>query len=62
LKFYKRLIDKKIEDYLSVFGAICIEGPKWCGKTWTALHHAKSTTFMDDDNNKELAMIDVKAI
>lgn len=27
-----RIIDKKIEKYLSIFGAICIEGPKWCGK------------------------------
>ena len=30
-----RLIDKKIEEHLKIFGAVCIEGPKWCGKTWT---------------------------
>ena len=30
--YQTRLIDKKIERYLNVFGALCIEGPKWCGK------------------------------
>lgn len=28
-----RIIDKKIDNYLSTFGAICIEVPKWYGKT-----------------------------
>lgn len=57
-----RLIDKKIEDYLSVFGAISIEGPKWCGKTWTSLNHAKSAMFLDDDETRELALLDVESI
>lgn len=30
--YKKRLIDDKIERYLDVFGAISIEGAKWCGK------------------------------
>lgn len=60
--YIPRLIDKKVEDYLSVFGAISIEGPKWCGKTCTSLNHAKSVTYMDDDNNIELAKLDVKSI
>ena len=30
--YRKRLIDKKVEKYLKTFGAVCIEGPKWCGK------------------------------
>ena len=61
-KYIPRLVDKKVEDYLSVFGAISIEGPKWCGKTWTSLNHSKSAVFMDDDNNKEMASLDVKSI
>lgn len=61
-KYMPRLIDKRIEDYLSVLGAISIEGPKWCGKTLTSLNHAKSVTYMDDDDNKDLARIDVKSI
>lgn len=30
--YKKTLIDKIIEENLEVFGAISIEGPKWCGK------------------------------
>ena len=31
-KYRPRVIDSQIEEYLSTFGAVCIEGPKWCGK------------------------------
>ncbi|MBD5156591.1 MAG: ATP-binding protein [Butyrivibrio sp.] len=41
-----RIIDKKIKEYLSVFGAVCIEGPKWCGKTWSACYHCKSEIML----------------
>jgi hypothetical protein len=34
-----------------VFGALCIEGPKWCGKTWTSLNHAESVVYMGDPTN-----------
>ena len=60
--YKKRLIEKKIEDYLSVFGAVSIEGPKWCGKTWTSKKHSKSEVYMDDDNVREMAKLDVKSI
>ena len=60
--YKKRLIEKKIEDYLSVFGAVSIEGPKWCGKTWTSLKHSKSEIYMDDDDVREMAKLDVKSI
>ena len=46
-----RLIDGKITKYLSLFGALSIEGPKWCGKTWTALNHARSVVYMLDPEN-----------
>ena len=61
-EYKKRLIEKKLEDYLSVFGAVSIEGPKWCGKTWTSLMHSKSEIYMDDDDIREMAKIDVKSI
>lgn len=41
-----RLIDEKITRYLRIFGAISVEGPKWCGKTWTSLNHANSVSFL----------------
>ena len=34
--YKKRIIDEVIIQYLKVSGAICIEVPKWCGKTWTS--------------------------
>lgn len=55
--YKKRLIDEKIEVYLEVFGAISIEGPKWCGKTFTSLNHAKSYTYMTLKENKDIALI-----
>lgn len=46
-KNYKeRLIDNKISEYMNSFGAVCVEGPKWCGKTWTSLHHAESVSYI----------------
>ena len=40
--YRKRIIDEKLELYLGTFGAVLIEGPKWCGKTWTSLYHSNS--------------------
>lgn len=60
--YIDRLIDKKIEEYLSVFGAISIEGPKWCGKTWASLNHANSKVLLDDDEIKEKAKLDLDLI
>ena len=49
--YLPRLIDAKIEEYLSVFSAVCIEGPKWCGKTWTSMAHANSICSLVDPKN-----------
>lgn len=54
-EYLDRLVDKKIENYLEVFGAISIEGPKWCGKTWTSLNHANSFVSLDDEETKQKA-------
>lgn len=43
-----RIIDKTVEEYLAAFGALCIEGPKWCGKTWTSSYHSKSEIYLGD--------------
>jgi len=59
IDYKKRIIDDKLELYLNTFGAILIEGPKWCGKTWTSLKHSNSVFFISDSkgnfNNKKLA-------
>ena len=50
-KYKKRIIDKKIEDYLKVSPAICVEGPKWCGKTWTSSFHSNSEFLVGNPDN-----------
>lgn len=49
--YTKRLIDNEIEELLTMFGAISIEGPKYCGKTWTALNHANSSVLLTKSDN-----------
>jgi hypothetical protein len=61
-KYIDRLVDKKIEKYLSVFGAISIEGPKWCGKTWTSLNHSNSKVLLDEKEMKEKAELSVDLV
>lgn len=62
-KMYKqRLIDNMVERYLEVFDAISIEGPKWCGKTWTSSAHSKSIVMLDDENTRNLALYDINLI
>lgn len=39
--------------YLNVFGAVLIEGPKWCGKTTTALQSANSVLYLQDPRYKD---------
>lgn len=57
--YIPRLIDPKLDEYLSTFGAVCVEGPKWCGKTWTSAHHSRSEIFIGDPagnfQNRQLA-------
>ncbi len=66
LGYRPRLIDQTIIEHLDIFGAVCIEGPKWCGKTWTSLNHANSVSYIGDSEsnfqNRTLAMIDPKAV
>jgi len=41
-EYKKRIIDSKIDMHLRAFGAIVVEGPKWCGKTWSSENAAVS--------------------
>ncbi len=65
--YRKRIVDEKIEKYLKLFGAICIEGPKYCGKTWSGRYHAKSESLLytktgETSNQVELAKISPEII
>ena len=61
--YLSRLVDKRLDFYLSTFGAVCVEGPKWCGKTWTCTMHAKSEFLVGSPAgnfaNRQLARLDV---
>ena len=60
-EYRPRIIDRQVDEYLSTFGAVCIEGPKWCGKTWTSAFHSKSEIYIGDPagnfQNRQLAEI-----
>ena len=59
MKYINRIVDKQIENKLSIVGAVVIKGPKWCGKTTSAKRIAKSVLEMQNpdlqDNYIELA-------
>lgn len=46
--YLKRIADRILQERLESSGAVLIEGPKWCGKTRTALENSKSHLFMQD--------------
>jgi len=65
-KYRPRLIDRQIQRHMSAFGAVCIQGPKWCGKTWTSSFHSSSEIFMGDPagnfQNRKLAELNPSMI
>lgn len=50
-KYKARIMDEQVKRYLDTFGAVCIEGPKWCGKTWISSYHANSEFLIADSSN-----------
>ena len=60
-EYRPRLIDNIIDSYLEAFGAVCVEGPKWCGKTWTSSYHCKSEIMLGNPDgnfqNRQLAQM-----
>ena len=45
-RYIPRIIDATVERYLKAMGSVCIEGPKWCGKTWTSSYHSNSYLYL----------------
>ncbi len=63
MKEYKsRMVDEILKDKLEAKSAVLIEGPKWCGKTTTALQVTKSVIRIDEpgkmNENIQLSQID----
>lgn len=65
-EYLPRIADEMLESALRAAGAVYIKGPKWCGKTMTAIQHTKSQVFMQDPDHgpslKELAQAKPSAI
>ena len=60
--YLPRLVDEMLEKYLKVFGAVSVEGTKWCGKTWTSSKFAKSSVYLDEDDVYERASLNIEMI
>ena len=55
MKGYRaRTVDDMLKDKLESKGAVVIEGPKWCGKTTTAIQVAGSILRMDEPGKREI--------
>lgn len=52
-KYLPRIADETLKEYLEAFGAVLIEGPKWCGKTTTAEQQAKSEIKLQSPDSRE---------
>ena len=54
MKDYRpRIVDEMLKEKLKAKGAVIIEGPKWCGKTTTAMQIAGSVLRMDEPSKRE---------
>ncbi len=51
--YMPRIIDRELSDHLEAMGAVLIIGPKWCGKTTTAMQKARSILKMQDPDKTE---------
>ena len=61
-KYLPRIYDDALTRRLEAKGAVLIEGPKWCGKTTTALQQAKSVLYMQnpEQKNQNLLLADIR--
>ena len=58
MKYMPRIVDSEIEELMKFMGAVLIEGCKWCGKSTTGAHHAKSMIeFQNPDRRLEFENI-----
>lgn len=55
--YIPRIVDKELGDLMEFFGAVSIEGCKWCGKSTTAEQMAKSVFKIHAPENADLVRI-----
>jgi len=59
-EYLGRIVDNELKLRLEAFGATLIVGPKWCGKTTTAVQQAKSVLRMQDPDMREAYLATAK--
>lgn len=57
--YHERLIERQLAKYMKFSGAVSIEGPKWCGKTWVGLNNANSACMLADLNEYGVSIRDI---
>lgn len=57
MKYLPRIADNELATRLGYMGAVLIEGPKWCGKTTTAIQQAKSVIKLQDPDMREAYLV-----
>lgn len=50
--YIPRIADDTLQRKLRTSGAVLIVGPKWCGKTWTALNAVNSVIYLQDPDKR----------
>lgn len=53
MNYRKRISDHMLIERLEAFGAVLVEGPKWCGKTTTSAQFANSIIRMQDTDMRD---------
>lgn len=56
MEYQPRVADQLLSDRLTSAGAVVLEGPKACGKTWTARQFAASEVLLDVDLSARYAL------
>lgn len=60
--YYKRIVEEKIEKKMKTSGAVLIAGPKFCGKTTTAMLYQKSFIKLNTISSIKIAKMDPKGV
>lgn len=56
--YISRIVDRRVQRMLSLFGAVEIRGTRWCGKSWTAYAFGQSVLHVDDGSVRILLEAD----
>lgn len=53
MEYLQRIADEELKFRLECSGAVLIQGPKWCGKTTTAIQQAKSVIKLQNTDKRD---------